>query len=64
VYLTYNKYIIFIFKEARPGLTCYIFFIHFSLEVYLGSSQFLAIMNKAAMNIVEQVRDILFSEEK
>ena len=33
----------------------HIFFIHSLIEGYLGSFQFLAIMNKAAMNIVEQV---------
>jgi hypothetical protein len=31
------------------------FFIHSSVEEYLGSSQFLTIMNKAAMNIVKQL---------
>ena len=30
-------------------------FIHSSLEGYLGCFQFLAIMNKASMNLVEQV---------
>ena len=34
---------------------CHIFFIHLSVEGHLGCFQFLAIMNKAAMNIVEQV---------
>lgn len=33
----------------------HIFFIHFSGEAYLGFLQFLAITNKAAMNIVAQV---------
>jgi hypothetical protein len=33
----------------------HIFFFHSSVEGHLGCSQFLAIMNKAAMNIVEQV---------
>ena len=33
----------------------HIFCIHFSVEGHLGSFQFLAIMNKAAMNIVEYV---------
>ena len=33
----------------------HISFIHSSVEGYLGCFQFLAIMNKAAMNIVEQV---------
>ena len=33
----------------------HIFFIHSSVEGHLGCFQFLAIMNKAAMNIVEQV---------
>jgi hypothetical protein len=33
----------------------HIFFIHSSVEGYLGGSQFLAIMNKVAMNRVEQV---------
>jgi hypothetical protein len=32
-----------------------IFYIHFSIEEYLFSFQFLAIMNKAVMNAVEQV---------
>ena len=32
-----------------------IFFIHSSVEEQLGCSQFLAIKNKVAMNIVEQV---------
>lgn len=31
------------------------FFTHFSVEGCLGCFQFLAIMNKAAVNIVEQV---------
>jgi hypothetical protein len=33
----------------------HIFYIHSSVEVYLGSFQLLAIVNKAAMNIVEHV---------
>jgi hypothetical protein len=33
----------------------HIFFIHSSVEVYLGSFQLLGIINKAAMNIVEHV---------
>jgi hypothetical protein len=33
----------------------HIFFIHSSVEGHLGCFQFLAIMNKAAVNIVEQV---------
>jgi hypothetical protein len=33
----------------------HVFLIHSSTEGYLGCLQFLAIMNKAAMNIVEQV---------
>ena len=33
----------------------HIFLIHSSVEGHLGCSQFLAIMIKAAMNIVEQV---------
>jgi hypothetical protein len=32
-----------------------IFCIHFSVEGHLGSFQFLAIINKASMNIVEHV---------
>jgi hypothetical protein len=32
----------------------HIFFIHSSVDRHLGCFQFLAIMNKAAMNIVEQ----------
>ena len=37
------------------AIVFYIFFIHSSVEGHLGCFQFLAIMNKAAMNIVEQV---------
>jgi hypothetical protein len=33
----------------------HIFYIHSSVEVHLGSFQLLAIINKAAMNIVEHV---------
>jgi hypothetical protein len=33
----------------------HIFYIHFSVEGHLGSFQFLAIINKAAMNIEEHV---------
>ena len=33
----------------------HIFLIHSSVEGYLGHFQFLAIMNNAAMNMVEQV---------
>ena len=33
----------------------HIFFIHSSVEGHLGCFQFLATMNKAAMNVVEQV---------
>jgi hypothetical protein len=33
----------------------HIFYIHSSVDGYLGSFQFLAIMNKAAMNILEHV---------
>jgi hypothetical protein len=33
----------------------HIFYIHSSVEGYVGSVQLLAIINKAAMNIVEQV---------
>jgi hypothetical protein len=33
----------------------HIFFIHSLIEGYLSCFQFLAIMNKAAINIVEQV---------
>jgi hypothetical protein len=33
----------------------YIFFIHSSVEAHLGCFQVLAIMNKAAMNIVEKM---------
>ena len=33
---------------------CHIFFIHSSVEGHLSCFQFLAIMNKAAMNITEQ----------
>jgi hypothetical protein len=34
---------------------CHILCIHFSVEEHLGSFQLLAIINKAAMNIVEHV---------
>ena len=34
----------------------HIFCIHYSVEGYLGSFQLLAIINKAAMNIVEDVK--------
>lgn len=33
----------------------HIFFVHFLVEGHLDYSQFLSIMNKAVMNIVEQV---------
>ena len=33
----------------------HIFFIHSSVEGHLGCFKFLAVMNKAAMNIVEEV---------
>jgi hypothetical protein len=33
----------------------HIFFIHFSVDGHLDCFQFLAVMNKASMNIVEQV---------
>ena len=37
------------------AIVFHIFFIHFSVEGHLGCFQFLAITNKAGMNIVEQV---------
>jgi len=41
-------------KQYPIVWTSHIFFIHSSVEEHLGSSQLLAIINKAAMNIVEQ----------